>query len=154
MSTLNKPSPARRSLHRLVSLCFVKGCWAYFTPKKLSEEWGDDWNDAPYEHNAGEPYGEGVVKVAFDADLEQPRDRFLNSPFSVEQINAGEVAWLRSPSWKSGAPVVIHAGTSIEEFFELVRKSGGEVYVKANNELRDASPKAETTNKTEKTNNV
>lgn len=38
-------------------LCYVKGCFAYFTSQPVEEQWGDDWNDAPYEHNAGEPYG-------------------------------------------------------------------------------------------------
>jgi hypothetical protein len=38
-------------------LCYVKGNWAYFTSRPLSEQTGDDWNDAPYEHNAGTPYG-------------------------------------------------------------------------------------------------
>jgi hypothetical protein len=37
-------------------LCYVKGAWAYFTNKEIKDQWGDDWNDAPYEHNAGEPY--------------------------------------------------------------------------------------------------
>lgn len=29
---------------------------AYFTTQPLAEAWGDDWDDAPYEHNAGTPY--------------------------------------------------------------------------------------------------
>jgi hypothetical protein len=37
-------------------LCYVNGPFAYFTTKEVSEQWGDDWNDAPYEHNAGKPY--------------------------------------------------------------------------------------------------
>ena len=40
-------------------LCYVKGPWAYFTTQPLKKQWGDDWDDAPYEHNAGEPYGPG-----------------------------------------------------------------------------------------------
>lgn len=40
----------------VMRLCYVSGPFAYFTSKELSEQWGDDWNDAPYEHNAGEPY--------------------------------------------------------------------------------------------------
>lgn len=39
-------------------LCFVKGNRAYFTRKDLDEQWGDDWDDRPYEYNAGEPYYE------------------------------------------------------------------------------------------------
>lgn len=37
-------------------LCYVNGSTAYFTTQELSKQWGDDWNDAPYEHNAEEPY--------------------------------------------------------------------------------------------------
>lgn len=40
-------------------LCYVEGDNAYFTTAPITGEgrqWGDDWNDAPYEHNAGSPY--------------------------------------------------------------------------------------------------
>lgn len=37
-------------------LCYVKDNFAYFTTRDLDKQWGDDWNDAPYEHNAGRPY--------------------------------------------------------------------------------------------------
>ena len=37
-------------------LCYVDQSWAFFTTKSLSDQWGDDWDDAPYEHNAGYPY--------------------------------------------------------------------------------------------------
>lgn len=36
-------------------LCYVDGGKAYFTTQKLEDQWGDDWDDAPYEHNAGIP---------------------------------------------------------------------------------------------------
>lgn len=38
-------------------LCYVESNQAYFTTQDLSKQWGDDWNDAPYELNAGLPYG-------------------------------------------------------------------------------------------------
>jgi hypothetical protein len=37
-------------------LCYLDENWAYFTTQDLDKQWGDDWNDAPYEHNAGPPY--------------------------------------------------------------------------------------------------
>lgn len=37
-------------------LCYVKQPWLYFTTQDLEDQWGDDWNDAPYQHNAGKPY--------------------------------------------------------------------------------------------------
>ena len=38
-------------------LCYIDQMGrAYFTTQALSKQWGDDWNDAPYEHNAETPY--------------------------------------------------------------------------------------------------
>jgi hypothetical protein len=121
-------------------LCYVDSPWAYFTTQELSKQWGDDWNDHPYEHNSGTPYDWGpnseggawdIYKVAFDADgLVEPRDGHLNSPFSVEQINAGAIAWLRSSQW-SDNKIVIPAGTPLEKFIELVHEADGTVYISA-----------------------
>jgi hypothetical protein len=83
-------------------LCYVDGAFAYFTTQKLSEQWGDDWNDAPYEHNAGEPYEwrEGdkepkweILKVAFEGSLRTPDSGVENSRYSVQDINKGQIAW-------------------------------------------------------------
>lgn len=123
-------------------LCYVKDNWAFFTTQKLSDQWGDDWNDAPYEHNAGEPYTfsdydkeQGrepweIVKVVFDSELDTPASWAFNSPWSVEQINAGVVAWLVTPTWSSGKTVAIPAGTPLDEFCRLVKESGGDIYTK------------------------
>lgn len=134
-------------------LCYVEGCWAYFTSQPLEKQWGDDWNDAPYEHNAGTPYNptlsglrsvdgawvkyseykDGVpdwtiIKLAFDANLETPASVASgNSSYSVEMINAGAVAWLTDRWGKSG--ISIPAGVSPEQFEELITKAGGTVYV-------------------------
>jgi len=126
---------------RLPVLCYIEGSWAYFTTRKLSEQWGDDWDDAPYEHNAGTPYDYSdhdkkdgrepwqIVKVAWDGDFEPPCEGHLNSPWSVEQINAGAVAWLRTSRWRTCKPVIIPAGTTLERFCELIREGGGKVYL-------------------------
>ena len=122
-------------------LCYIKGCWAYFMTAKLSEQWGDDWDDAPYEHNASEPYEwEGpntlpryeIVKVAFDAELETPAEILggCNSSYSVKMINSGAVAWLTTSKWSSSPLVSIQAGCPLDKFCEAIRVSGGEVYVK------------------------
>lgn len=117
-------------------LCYVSGQWAFFTTQSLDKQWGDDWDDAPYEHNAGWPYGphsekDGhweIVRIAFDGPLVTPDDAVSNSTYSVRDINNRAVAWLRD-RW-SGSGVVIHAGTPLSEFKALVRKSGGTVWVK------------------------
>jgi len=112
-------------------LCYIKDCWAYFTTIPLSEQWGDDWDDAPYEHNAGTPYRDSpdqVTKLAWEADLDQPCDGHLNSPWSVEQINAGAVAWLSTSSYIKGPKLAIPAGATISQFKELIKQAGGFVY--------------------------
>ena len=37
-------------------LCYVKGSFAWFTTHDPEQQTGDDWDDAPYEHNAEPPY--------------------------------------------------------------------------------------------------
>ena len=116
-------------------LCYIEGNFAYFTTQDLTKQWGDDWNDAPYEHNAGtpyEPYKEGesweIVKVAFDGDFETPADiAGHNSSYSVEMINKGAIAWL-TQRW-SETKVSIHAGASIHQFISLIEIGGGTVYL-------------------------
>jgi hypothetical protein len=112
-------------------LCYVKDCWAYFTNKPLAEQWGDDWNDAPYEHNAGLPYQDSpgqITKIAWEAEMYQPCDFHRNSPWSVEQINAGAVAWLTTPSYIKSPRVIIPAGVALTQFKELIGIAGGLVY--------------------------
>lgn len=61
--------------------------------------WGDDWNDAPYEHNAGrvyEEYIQGYVEFAFPLkyDVCEACDGYFNSPFSKEDmINKNTVSY-------------------------------------------------------------
>lgn len=161
-------------------LCYVEGAWAYFTTQALDEQWGDDWDDAPYESNAGHPYepcwhnsptglaqenGRGwkpgtetplargercqcrscirdwnpdgtprweVIKVAWDGPFETPDSGHLNSPYSVQDINAGALAWLRPSSWRSDLPrTPIPAGATVSEFRRIMEAAGGSVYFKA-----------------------
>lgn len=121
-------------------LCYVREPWAFFTTRLLFEQWGDDWSDAPYEHNAGYPYTfsahdakQGtppweIVRVAYDGDMETPAD--LGMSISVEEVNAGRVPWLQTSRRRSGLVVVIPAGTAMDRFCELVRAAGGSVYRK------------------------
>lgn len=114
-------------------LCYIEGNFAYFTDN-LKEQWGDDWDDTPYEHNAGVPYehnGEKVEKIAFDVDLSTPAEiAGINSGYSVQDINEGKVAWLSGRSIVSGEQVSIYAGITMNDFIEIVIESGGEIYLK------------------------
>jgi hypothetical protein len=120
-------------------LCYVYGNWAYFTTQNLSHQWGDDWNDAPYEYNAGCPYRYGkydaqagkqpwaIVKVAFDGNFVAPSEGYNNSPWSVQQINEKAVAWLKPIEGAS-----IFAGVTVAEFIRLIDAGGGHVYLPIN----------------------
>ncbi len=56
--------------------------------------WGDDWNDTPYEHNAGSVYSQyekGYIDVAFPYDYEvlEPCSNYAyngNTPFCKEDM--------------------------------------------------------------------
>ena len=110
-------------------LCYVKGPWAYFFDGEPTDIWGDDWNDTPYECNAGPPYSaphgdpSSLAVVAWDGDFVEPADGHFNSPFSVDDINRGIIPWLRNKKqW-------IWAGTTLRDFIDLVEDCGGTVYM-------------------------
>jgi hypothetical protein len=119
-------------------LCYVSEPWAFFTTQPLTLQWGDDWNDAPYEHNAGDPYRwserDGkpkweIYRVAYYADLVTPKDGHHNSPFSVEKINKGAAPWLRVSEWASVPFRAIQAGTTLADFIKILDEIGGTVYL-------------------------
>lgn len=119
---------------------------AYFT-NNFEKQWGDDWNDAPYEHNAGLPYeswseliedNEDIFKRKYnhheikhkvlyfetnDWSEIQPNTNFTNSPYSVEDINKQAVAWIHTDKF------TILAGTTYENFIDIIEKNGGTIYL-------------------------
>jgi hypothetical protein len=124
-------------------LCYVSLPWCYFTSQFLQKQWGDDWNDAPYEHNAGLPYDDytgknrwQIIKVAADTSLSQPCDMFPDHSFSVEQINAGAVSWLQNDMRWETPNVTIPAGTTLRDFISIIYSNGGSVYAKLNHTVK------------------
>ena len=122
---------------------FIKGqqeLFAYFTPIPLKDQWGDDWNDTPYEHNAELPYDNFwingvstehvIVQIPFaykeEITFKLPSDWSWggNSAFSVEDINSGVIAWIfaypESDSKYNGIP--IYAGENPYEVIEKILK--------------------------------
>lgn len=114
---------------------------AYFTPIDLKDQWGDDWDDAPYEYNAEEPYddywdGNGakheinIYVVHFTVPKEVEKTLLMPCDFcvgnygscvSVSQINSGMVAWMyASESYKTCDGFAIQAGTKLNEFVEKI----------------------------------
>jgi hypothetical protein len=122
-------------------LCYIKNDWAYFTTANLKDQWGDDWNDRPYEHNAGEPYEwyedrnipeYQIIKIAFECDLVTPDYCCVNSSYSVEDINIKKkIPWLKTYDWGK-EKIEIWAGTTLYEFIQTILSMGGKVYVNIN----------------------
>lgn len=103
--------------------------YAYFTPASLKDQWGDDWNDAPYEHNAGIPYDKDyssknaeltIIKIPFiikSYNARLPKDWiYNNSPFCIADINGGAVAWIFDYVHNTNSAVSIYAGCTPELF--------------------------------------
>jgi hypothetical protein len=138
-------------------LCYIDGSWAYFTTQSLSKQWGDDWDDAPYEHNAEIPYTPSffhysdergsvknprdwnedgtprweILKVAWEGNFCPPCEWAVagNSNWSVRNINKKCIPWLQRAAWKKEPEIKIWAGTTLSKFKKLIRKGGGSVYV-------------------------
>lgn len=110
-----------------LKLCYVEDGIAYFTNNP--EQWGDDWNDAPYQHNAGTPYQEEgfeLMKVGFYTayNYSEPSEYFHSKHFSVEEINCKFIPWLIPSSVKIPP---IFAGESIKEFTEKIESVSGHI---------------------------
>lgn len=117
---------------------FIEGVqefYAYFTPLPVNNQWGDDWDDIPYECNAGCPYDHGdnisekieIIQIPFylrkdyfDPIVKFPSDYGYNSPFSVENINLGAVPWIFIKSKTDHD--VINSGITPLDFCNLIKK--------------------------------
>lgn len=121
-------------------LCYVRYGFAYFTTN-FDDQWGDDWNDAPYEHNAGHPYEWNdhawkdkpewkIYSVAYQCKLDTPDTNQFNSPYSVEMINNKVVPWLKPDKYEKNQEHRIWAGATMSEFITIVKEVGGSVFVK------------------------
>lgn len=117
-------------------LCFASHGMAFFTTQGLDKQWGDDWDDAPYEHNAGYPYTDResperwkVFSVFFEGPYILPEEGHRNSPYSVRDINKGNIPWLRYHNWRYDLTgESIPAGTTFIDFCNIMSRNGGRVY--------------------------
>ena len=110
--------------------------YAYFTPIDLRDQWGDDWDDAPYEYNAGPPYDDYYDEDKNRIEITLYRVKFGirsddyilpsyygyggNSPFCIKDINQGAVAWLFDSIYTDA--VAIYAGYSPILFKEKIEQ--------------------------------
>lgn len=104
-----------------LKLCYVDDCFLYFTSRNLEEVWGDDWDDAPYQCNAGPPY-DYELKVGYEGPFFQPCNR--SNAYSVQVINNRAVPWLES----GDGEVQIWAGDPLKKVLSSIQKAGGAIY--------------------------
>ena len=128
-------------------LCYVEGNKAWFSDN-FENQWGDDWNDRPYECNAEVPYTSWEEKIGEDEEGKpiyrvhkikhktlyfETEDWMDQRPcdigrFSVEDINKQAVAWVHTDKYN------ILAGTTIEKFIETIENNGGKIYLQRGEE--------------------
>ncbi|MHA1343586.1 MAG: hypothetical protein ACTSQG_06350 [Promethearchaeota archaeon] len=87
------------------------------------ECWGDDWDDIPYEHNAGLVYEQFVIKteelyIPFKYRIVEPSEFYDNSPFCKADFKKREVPLF----------VIIEDSKCYETFEEYV-KDGISIYM-------------------------
>ena len=68
----------------------------YLGADELESWYGDDWDDAPYEHNAGRVYDEFIADyrdliIPFDSEVLEPCDGTLNSHWCKDDMRARRV---------------------------------------------------------------
>lgn len=68
-----------------------KGNTVRFFLGENGKQWGDDWNDAPYEHNAGAVYQEYIkghkdISFGFEDEVFEPCDGAMNSGWCKQDM--------------------------------------------------------------------
>lgn len=104
----------------------TKGNVIRFYIGENGKQWGDDWNDAPYEHNAGVVYDQYVertqdVAIPFDLYVSEPAAGKLNSEWSKQDMIERKVECLliESADWGGTELLKVYFG---DEFNEVADK--------------------------------
>ena len=100
----------REKIMEEFKLCYIENDNAYFTTNDLMKQWGDDWNDALYEHNAGihneVPRTEKDCKIVKDTIKEMSPESWTEEFIGHECIR----------QWGTNSQI----GIAIEECAELI----------------------------------
>jgi len=99
----------------------------YLGADDCNDYWGDDWNDAPYEHNAGTVYREyiqGYVEFAFSSEYVvcEACDGYFNSSFSKEDMINRKVPCI---TISTKPEIKIYFGDNIDEISKQITELGG-----------------------------
>jgi len=93
-----------------------KGNLVKFYLGKNGEQWGDDWDDVPYEHNAGRVYNEYiegyiVTSFPFEHNIYEPQ-RFYSKQDLIKRV----------------VPCIIVTPKLFDDFQEALRDPGSDKY--------------------------
>lgn len=113
----------------MYQLCFARDNVLHFTDN-FENQWGDDWDGAPANCNAGEPYGYDEVMyggkncghiryIGFSGGC---CDYESVNRYSVEEINRLRLPWLSS-GW-GRYMTVLKAGATMEEAEKFLQDCG------------------------------
>lgn len=99
----------------------------YLGEDNFNDYWGDDWDDAPYEHNAGrvyERYIQGYVEFTFPLKYSvcEACEGYFNSPFSKEDMKNRKVPCL---TIYTEPEIKIYFGDNIDDISKQITKLGG-----------------------------
>ena len=106
---------------------YGNGFGLYLGADDCEDYWGDDWDDAPYEHNAGEVYQryrQGYVEFTFPLKYSvcEACNGYFNSPFSKEDMKNRKVPCL---TISTEPEIKIYFGDNIDEISKQIEEFGG-----------------------------
>ena len=87
---------------------------------------GDDWNDSPYDANAGWPYEEfEQIEVYFDEGncFYRPGTSFSQHHYSLDTMRKEKIPFMVCP----GVNVIL-PGSTLREFIKIIKTNDGKVY--------------------------
>jgi hypothetical protein len=124
------------------SLCYVDRNKLFFTTLPLEEQWGDNWDEEPYETKSSYPYNEKDAlgndtisqyamiipeRLVRKVTIVCPCDEWKQSPYTVEEINEGYEPWIKlffDKDIKDPFLIELNAGATIEEVSEVLTEVG------------------------------
>ena len=85
----------------------------YFGDTECENYWGDDWNDTPYEHNAGPVYNEFILKT----ETIYTTTEIILEPCDIPDCNSG---WCKKDFKKRLTPCILVVPMSVIEEYDKI----------------------------------
>jgi len=118
--------------------CELKGNLVRLYLGKNGKQWGDDWDDKPYEHNAERVNDKFVEKIAdvsvnFEYDVNEPADFYIdgNSKWRREDFIKGDIYAfeISMPFSKEEDCLFFYFGEELEVILKRMRNVAHNVYI-------------------------